>query len=179
VFIDLAREPHAAAAAPDIAHLEQLDLVYRSVCAMLNNYVPMSGHPGGSISSGRFLSGILFDSMSYDVSDPDRDDADLVSFAAGHKTLGLYAMWALRNEIVRLGCPELLPSDEKKQLRLEDLLGFRRNPLTGTPLFKKLRVKPLDGHPTPATPFLRLSTGASGVGESAAGSATFSMGSAG
>jgi transketolase len=166
VFIDLAREPHAAAV-PDIVHLEQLDLIYRSVCAMLYNYVPMSGHPGGSISSGRFLSGILFESMSYDVSDPDREDADLVSFAAGHKTLGLYAMWALRNEIVRLGCPELLPTDEKQQMRLEDLLGFRRNPLTGTPLFKKLRVKPLDGHPTPATPFLRLSTGASGVGVAA------------
>jgi transketolase len=76
-------------------------------------------------------------------------------------------MWALRNEIVRIGCPELLAKNEKLQLRLEDLLGFRRNPLSGTPLFRELRVKPLDGHPTPATPFLRLSTGASGVGVAA------------
>ena len=68
---------------------------------------------------------------------------------------------------MRIGCPELLPTDEKHQLRLEDLLGFRRNPLTSTPLFLKYRVKPLDGHPTPATPFLRLSTGASGVGVTA------------
>jgi transketolase len=47
---------------------------------------------------------------------------------------------------------------------MEDLLGFRRNPATSTPLFEKFNAKPLDGHPTPATPFLRLSTGASGVG---------------
>jgi transketolase len=50
------------------------------------------------------------------------------------------------------------------QLRLEDLLGFRRNPIAATPLLKKLGAKVLDGHPTPATPFVRLSTGASGVG---------------
>ena len=165
IYVDISREAPTDGAG--IGHLEQLDLTYRSLCAMLFNYVPTSGHPGGSISSGRFLSAILFDSMAYDVSDPDREDADLVSFAAGHKTLGLYAMWALRNEIVRLGCPELLPKNEKLQLRLEDLLGFRRNPLSGTPLFREFRVKPLDGHPTPATPFLRLSTGASGVGVAA------------
>jgi transketolase len=44
------------------------------------------------------------------------------------------------------------------------LLGFRRNPTSGTPLFKKFAVKALDGHPIPMTPFVRLSTGASGVG---------------
>ena len=165
IYVEISHEAPTDGAG--IGHLEQLDLMYRSLCAMLFNYVPTSGHPGGSISSGRFLSAILFDSMAYDVSDPDREEADLVSFAAGHKTLGLYAMWALRNEIVRVGCPELLPKNEKLQLRIEDLLGFRRNPLSGTPLFREFRVKPLDGHPTPATPFLRLSTGASGVGVAA------------
>ncbi len=127
----------------------------------------MSGHPGGSISSGRMVAGIVFDTLDYDMSDPDREEADILSYAAGHKTLGLYAMWALRNEVIRIGAPELLPKDEKYQLRLEDLLGFRRNPLTKTPLFLKFRTKPLDGHPTPATPFLRLATGASGVGMAA------------
>jgi transketolase len=124
----------------------------------------MSGHPGGSISSGRFVAGILFDALDYDVSQPDRADADLVSYSAGHKALGLYAMWALRNEVLRAGAPDLLPRDEKHQLRLEDLLGFRRNPANRTPLFLKFKAKALDGHPTPGTPFLRLSTGASGVG---------------
>jgi transketolase len=146
---------------------EDFDLIYRSLCALLYNYVPASGHPGGSISSGRFVEGILFGAMDYDVSSPDRQDADLISYAAGHKALGLYAMWALRNEVIRIGAPQLLPREVRYQLRLEDLLGFRRNPITQTPLFSRFNSKPLDGHPTPATPFLRLSTGASGVGMAA------------
>lgn len=161
-------ETMKGAAAPlspqELGHFEAFDLVYRSLCAVLYNYVPMSGHPGGSISSGRFVAGILFDAMDYDVSRPDREDADFVSYAAGHKALGLYAMWALRNEVMRIGAPDLLPRDERQQLRLEDLLGFRRNPTNRTPLFIRFQAKALDGHPTPGTPFIRLSTGASGVG---------------
>ncbi|HYK92392.1 MAG TPA: hypothetical protein VE398_26760 [Acidobacteriota bacterium] len=148
----------------ELAHFETLDLSYRSLCALLYNYVPTSGHPGGSISSGRFVAAILFDALEYDFARPDREDADIISYAAGHKAMGLYAMWALRDEIVRLGMPALLPADLRYRLRLEDLLGFRRNPTTRTPLFVKFGTKALDGHPTPATPFVRLSTGASGVG---------------
>ena len=36
----------------ELEQFEALDLIYRSLCAVLYNYVPMSGHPGGSISSG-------------------------------------------------------------------------------------------------------------------------------
>lgn len=148
----------------ELRHFETFDLLYRSLCAALYNYAPTSGHPGGSISSGRFVAAILFDALDYDVSNPDRLDADVVSYAAGHKALGLYALWALRNEILRIGAPDLLPADLRYQLRLEDLLGFRRNPTTATPLFREFESKALDGHPTPATPFVRLATGASGVG---------------
>ncbi|MFI5180983.1 MAG: hypothetical protein ACHQPI_06305 [Thermoanaerobaculia bacterium] len=148
----------------EYAPLDLLDELYRSLCSMLYNYVPMSGHPGGSISSGRIVASLVFGPMNYDVSRPDRADADLVSYAAGHKAMGLYALWALRNEVLRVAAPDLLPADETGQLRLEDLLGFRRNPMTATPLFTRLRSRPLDGHPTPATPFVRLATGASGVG---------------
>ena len=147
-----------------VTRLESFDLLYRSLCAMLFNYVPMSGHPGGSISAGRIMAALLLESMDYDVGDPLRDDADMISFAAGHKTLGLYAMWALRDEALRIAAPDALPNEANLRLRLEDLLGFRRNPITQTPLFRRFGVKPLDGHPTPATPFVRLSTGASGVG---------------
>ena len=167
VYIDIAEQMKGrdAPLPPEqLSLFEAFDLIYRSLCSLLFNYVPTSGHPGGSISSGRIVAGILFDAMDYDFSDPDREDADIISYAAGHKALGLYAMWALRNEAVRIGAPELLPGDVRRQLRMEDLLGFRRNPATDTPLFKKYGAKPLDGHPTPATPFLRLSTGASGVG---------------
>lgn len=150
--------------AADLAQFEKFDTIYRSLCAILYNYAPLSGHPGGSISSGRFVTALQYDTMLYDMSSPDRPDADIISYSAGHKALGLYALWALRNEIVRIGAPELLPKDIRNQLRLEDLLGFRRNPNTSTPLFKKFKSKALDGHPTPATPFVKLSTGASGVG---------------
>lgn len=143
---------------------ETFDLFYRTLCALMYNYAPLSGHPGGSISSGRFVARLLFDAMDYDLARPTRRDADIISYAAGHKALGLYAMWALRNEIARIAAPELLPMQERFQFRLEDLLGFRRNPSANTPLFRKFRAKALDGHPTPATPFVRLSTGASGVG---------------
>jgi transketolase len=146
-----------------LANLEAVDLIYRTLCGILYNFVPTSGHPGGSISSGRIVEALIFHQMDYDFSDPDSEVADILSYAAGHKAMGLYAMWALRNEMVRIGRPDLLPPEDK-QLRLEDLLGFRRNPTQETPLFKKFRSRPLDGHPTPATPFVRLATGASGVG---------------
>ncbi len=143
--------------------LERADLIYRTMCAILFNFVPQSGHPGGSISSGRIVQSLMFQSMDYDFSDPNRLDMDTISYAAGHKAMGLYAAWALRNEMIRVAKPSMLPS-EKLQLRLEDLLGFRRNPTSSTPLFKEFHSKPLDGHPTPATPYVRLATGASGVG---------------
>jgi transketolase len=144
----------------DVDALEKLDLAYRTLCAMLYNYAPLSGHPGGSISSGRIVSSLFFGTMDYDALDPERIDADVLSWAAGHKALGLYAMSALRSEILRIaGAPQT-----GRHLRLEDLLGFRRNPTNATPLFRSLGAKPLDGHPTPATPFVPLATGASGVG---------------
>src|SRR5271157_5949467 len=118
-------------------HREAFDLLYRSLCALLYNYVPTSGHPGGSISSGRFVTSVLFGGMAYDFSQPDRPEADILSYAAGHKAMGLYALWALRNEAVRIGAPHLLPKDVRYQLRLEDLLGFRRSPVTETPLFRQ------------------------------------------
>jgi len=164
-WIQLAEAPAPPPlSAEELARFEAVDLFYRSLCALLYNYVPMSGHPGGSISSGRIVAGVLFDAMDYDLGRPDRADADVVSYAAGHKAMGLYSMWALRDELARVGNPALLPAGAGERLRLEDLLGFRRNPITATPLFRKFGAKALDGHPTPATPFVRLSTGASGVG---------------
>ena len=148
----------------ELDHFEAFDLLYRSLCALLFNYVPTSGHPGGSISSGRFVAAVLFDALEYELGDPDRPDADLISYAAGHKAMGLYAMWALRDEVAAVADPALLPASLEQRLRLEDLLGFRRNPITATPLFRAFGARALDGHPTPATPFVKLATGASGVG---------------
>ena len=164
-FLDITADgAPAPLPAEELASFETFDMIYRSLCALLYNYVPTSGHPGGSISSGRFVAALLLDTMEYELADPDREDADIVSYAAGHKAMGLYAMWALRDEIARAAGGDLLPADVGKRLRLEDLLGFRRNPITATTLFRRFGSKALDGHPTPATPFVKLSTGASGVG---------------
>ncbi len=159
--VDAAAVPPVETAVID--RLERFDLMYRTLCGILYNFVPTSGHPGGSISSGRMVSALIWTAMDYDFSAPEREDSDILSYGAGHKAMGLYAMWALRNEIVRVGAAGLLPKADR-QLRLEDLLGFRRNPTTKTPLFVEYHARPLDGHPTPFTPFVRLATGASGVG---------------
>jgi len=151
--------------ADEVEKFEKLDLIYRTLCGIMYNFGPTTGHPGGSISSGRFVESIIYKFADYDIKDPFLESADIVSYAAGHKALGLYAMYALRNEVVRAYNPEALP-DEKFQVRFEDLLGFRKNPTNVLPLFKKFNSKALDGHPTPATPFVKLSTGPSGVGNS-------------
>ena len=143
--------------------LTSADIVYRTLCAILYNYAPLSGHPGGSISSGRIVASLVYKIMSYDFSLPDLQDADILSYGAGHKALGLYAMSALRNEIAKNFAPDLL-AKENRQLRLEDLLGFRKSPFAGTKLMKEFNSKALDGHPVPVTPFVKLSTGASGIG---------------
>ena len=161
-FISL--DPKATVALPenDSDSFEFYDLIYRTLCAVMFNHAS-SGHPGGSVSSGRIVEELIFNNMNYDFSNPMDRTADIISYSAGHKALGLYAMWALRNEVVRQTHPELMP-EVLQQMRLEDLLGFRKNPITKTPLFLEFGVKPLDGHPTPETPFVWLSTGPSGVG---------------
>lgn len=147
----------------EIKTLEDIDLIYRTLTAVLYNFATTSGHPGGSISSGRIVQGLLFTAMDYDFFNPQRESNDIITYAAGHKAMGLYALWALRNELIRASGACDMP-EEKFQLRLEDLLGFRRNPTTAAPLFKKFNSKALDGHPTPRTPFVKIATGASGIG---------------
>ena len=142
--------------------LNKLDVMYRSLCAILYNFA-QTGHPGGSISSGKIAENLLFNQMSYNFQNPDEESADILSYAAGHKALGLYALWALRNEIVKNYVPEML-ADERRQIRFEDLLGFRKSPANNSKLFKQFNAKSLDGHPEPLTPFVKLATGASGVG---------------
>ncbi len=165
---DYAHNPDWQLSQEELRAFEKWDAAYRTLVALLYNYVPNSGHPGGSISSGRIVEHLLYKEMAYDLKRPHLDEADIISYAAGHKALGLYAMWALRNEAARIAAPELLPTEEKLQLRLEDLLGFRHNKEQNTPLFKKFNVKPLGGHPEPLIPFVRTSTGASGVGDGSA-----------
>ena len=162
-FIELTADDCPALPADQKDSLEFFDLCYRTLCSVMFNHAS-SGHPGGSVSSGRIVQSLVFNRMDYDIGNPMDRTADILSYAAGHKALGLYALSALRNEVVRLVAPDQLPEDVKQQMRLEDILGFRKNPITSTPLFREFGAKPLDGHPTPETPFVWLSTGPSGVG---------------
>jgi len=117
----------------DLSALEDFDLAYRTLCAVLYNYVPTSGHPGGSISSGRIVQSLLLETMDYDFSSPYAEGADLVCYAGGHKAMGLYALWALRDEMVRIGRPDLLPEDLGHHRRvLADLLERRLGVLDRT-----------------------------------------------
>ncbi|MCH9032321.1 MAG: hypothetical protein IIB00_08700, partial [candidate division Zixibacteria bacterium] len=145
-----------------ISALRFYDLVYRTLCAVMFNH-SSSGHPGGSVSSGRIVESLLLSMMRYDFTNPNDKTADFICYTAGHKSLGLYAMWACRDEVMRITNPDALPENPQR-IRLEDLLGFRKNPVTKTPLFKKFSSQALDGHPTPQTPFVWASTGPSGVG---------------
>ena len=145
-------------------HFDTLDLFYRTLCAVMYNYAPLSGHPGGSISSGRFVARLVFDVMDYDLSQPAAKGCRhpfLCGRAQGARPL-CHVGFAQRDRAHRRS--RAVAARQESQFRLEDLLGFRRNPSATTPLFKKFHARALDGHPTPATPFVRLSTGASGVG---------------
>ncbi|MBQ2313137.1 MAG: hypothetical protein II183_03135, partial [Elusimicrobiaceae bacterium] len=159
---DLLKDESLEIKKEELDALNKLDVMYRSLCAILYNFA-QTGHPGGSISSGKIVQNLLFNQMSYNFKNPDEESADIISYAAGHKALGMYALWALRNEIVKTYAPEML-ADEKRQLRFEDLLGFRKSPANNSKLFKEFHAKSLDGHPEPLTPFVKLATGASGVG---------------
>jgi transketolase len=127
-YLDVSELPHdTAPLAPDeLAVLEDFDLLYRALCAILYNYVPLSGHPGGSISSGRIAIPLVFGALDYDLSDPDRRDADILSYAAGHKALGLYALWALRNEVARIGAPSRSTATRRRRPRSSGSRPARR-----------------------------------------------------
>ncbi|MFH2069631.1 MAG: hypothetical protein ABIJ11_00265 [Elusimicrobiota bacterium] len=152
--------------------IERLFIAYRSIVILLFNFV-QSGHPGGSISMGRMLMNLVFNkNTKMDFTDMDRPDSDVIGMAAGHKALGLYSFLGLMFNLVKLNDPKLYGSIKRK-MRLEDLLGFRKNPATILPLMKRFNSHRLDGHPTPETPGVVVATGASGVGFGAIGGYAF------
>src|SRR5580692_6893156 len=107
--IDVTELPAAEQAPLDAATaelFEGFDSIYRALCAILYNYV-LSGHPGGSVSSGHIVTSLVLDTMDYDLANPERREGDILSYAGGHKALGLYVLWALRDEIARIAAPEL------------------------------------------------------------------------
>ena len=144
----------------ELALLTQYDLIYRTLVAIQFNFAIRPS--GTGVPAGHIMTAALFDPMQYDLGDPVM--TKICSLPQDTRQPGHAAMWALRDEVARIASPELLPKGDHLRLRWEDLLGFRRNPTQPTPLFKRFGSKPLDGHPTPMTPFVRIATGPSGVG---------------
>jgi len=156
----------------DLQMMERLFIAYRAIVITLFNFV-QSGHPGGSISAGKIILNLLFNkNTKMDITNLNRSDSDIIGMAAGHKALGMYSYLGLLFEIVKLKDKKLY-SSIKHKMRFEDLLGFRKNPATISPLMKKFNSKRLDGHPTPETPGVVVATGASGVGFGALGGYAF------
>lgn len=94
-----------------------------------------SGHPTSSLSAADLLAVLVTRYLRYDVGDPNRPDNDHLVFSKGHASPLLYAVYKAIGAI----------SDE-------ELLSFRR-----------FRSR-LEGHPTPALPWVDVATGSLGQG---------------
>ena len=68
-FVDITDElkNQQVLSAQEVALFTKLDLVYRTLVAILFNYAPTSGHPGGSISCGRMVEHLLYKEMAYEL----------------------------------------------------------------------------------------------------------------
>ena len=126
-----------------------------------------SGHPGGSISSGRIVESLLFNQMDYDISNPMDRTADIISYAAGHKALGLYAMWALPQRNRPAGnTPDLLP-EVASNSGWKTCWGSAKTRLPKPPCSWNSVSSRWMGTLHRQTPFVWFSTGPSGVGVAA------------
>ena len=97
-----------------------------------------SGHPTTCMSSAEILSVLFFDEMHLDPEDPTGKDQDVFVLSKGHAAP---ILWAVLKEAGAID---------------DDLLTLRRYD------------SPLEGHPTPRSPWVRVATGSLGQGLSAA-----------
>ncbi|MDA8137607.1 MAG: transketolase [Desulfobacteraceae bacterium] len=95
-----------------------------------------SGHPTSSLSATELMAALMFGGIfRYDAEQPRHPNNDRLIFSKGHASPLYYAMWAAAG-----------------QLSEADLLTYRQF------------GSPLEGHPTPALPFVEAATGSLGQG---------------
>ena len=145
-----------------LAAFDTFDLFYRTLCAVMYNYVPLSGHPGGSISSGRFVTAAVRRDGLRPCAPrtPGRRHHVLRGRAQGARPVRPVGA-AQRGRAHRGAGAVARRRKLACALRTCSASAATR---VAMPPFTASHAKALDGHPTPATPFVRLSTGASGVG---------------
>ena len=97
-----------------------------------------SGHPTSCLSCADLMAVLFFDEMHWDPKDPSAADTDVFVLSKGHAAP---ILWAALKEADAIQ---------------DDLLSLRR--------FES----PLEGHPTPRSPWVRVATGSLGQGLSAA-----------
>jgi transketolase len=97
-----------------------------------------SGHPTTCMSCAEIVSVLFFDEMRFDPKDPSGRDQDVFVLSKGHAAP---ILWAVLKEAGAI---------------TEDLLTLRRYD------------SPLEGHPTPSSPWVRVATGSLGQGLAAA-----------
>jgi transketolase len=97
-----------------------------------------SGHPTSCMSCAEIVSVLFFDEMRFDPGDPSGADADVFVLSKGHAAP---ILWATLKEAGAIQ---------------DDLLSLRRID------------SPLEGHPTPNCPWVRVATGSLGQGLAAA-----------
>lgn len=93
-----------------------------------------SGHPTSCMSCAEIVSVLFFDEMHFDPKDPSGKDADVFILSKGHAAP---ILWAALKEAGAIS---------------DDLLTLRRYD------------SPLEGHPTPNSPWVRVATGSLGQG---------------
>jgi transketolase len=97
-----------------------------------------SGHPTTCMSAADLVSVLYFDEMCYDPKDPDRPGTDAFVLSKGH---GAPLLWAV----------------------LHEAGAIQDDPMT----LRKV-TSPLEGHPTPRVPWVKVTTGSLGQGICAA-----------
>ncbi len=97
-----------------------------------------SGHPTTCMSCAEIVSVLFFDEMRFDPQDPSGRDQDVFVLSKGHAAP---ILWAALKEAGAIG---------------DDLLTLRRYD------------SPLEGHPTPNSPWVRVASGSLGQGLAAA-----------
>jgi transketolase len=95
-----------------------------------------SGHPTSALSAVELMVGLFFGgAFRYDPERPDHPNNDHILFSKGHASPLLYALWAAAGRLTE-----------------EDLMSYRNF------------GSPLEGHPTPAFPYVEAATGSLGQG---------------